>query len=402
MSQFTETTRVGYGTRTKNSIGGIFVGIVMAAVSVGVLFWNEGRSVKRYKDLKEGAGAVVSVESNAVDPAMEGKLVHTTGTTETKAPLADGDFGVSEVAIKLFRKAEMFQWVERKETRESNNTGGSSTRTVTYHYERKWVNKLVNSSEFKNPAGHENPSIMRYTSSTEIADDVTLGAFRIPDFLIEKIKGSEDLVIDSLEGAIPEVKNSGKLTGEYVYFGKTPSAPEIGDQRVSFSVVRPGPTSLVAQQLGDTFVSYRAKTGGSLDLLESGILPAEQMFQMAHDRNKMLTWGIRAGGFALLSLAFNLILKPLSVMASVLPFLGRIVGAGTGLIAFLLAGIVWSITVAFAWIFYRPVLGIAILVVTVVLIVFVIRKLKAAGKEGASSAPPGDLPPPMDTPPPLT
>jgi hypothetical protein len=122
------------------------------------------------------------------------------------------------------------------------------------------------------------------------------------------------------------------------------------------------------------------------------------MFELAHDRNKMLTWAIRIGGFFIMGFGFSMILGPLSVFASVLPFLGRIVETGTTIIAFLLAGIVWTLVVAIAWIFYRPFLGIAILVVTVALGIMTVRKLRA----GKSNSAVDTTPPPLDTPPSLT
>jgi hypothetical protein len=152
-----------------------------------------------------------------------------------------------------------------------------------------------------------------------------------------------------------------------------------------------GPASVIAQQSGSTFVSYRTKTGGSVDLLESGHVSAADMFQMAQDRNKLLTWAIRIGGFFLLGMAFSMILRPIAVLASILPFLGRLVGTGTTFVAFLLAGIVWGLTVSFAWIFYRPVLGVILLAGAAFLLILVVKRLRRPAS-----------PPPLQTsPPPL-
>ncbi len=123
------------------------------------------------------------------------------------------------------------------------------------------------------------------------------------------------------------------------------------------------------------------------------------MFTAAHEANKIMTWGIRVVGFFLMMGGFSMILKPLAVFASILPFLGRIVETGTSFIAFLLAGILWTVVVAIAWIFYRPILGIAILVITVALIVLIVRRLRKDPAEGVSSS--QGTPPPLDTPPPL-
>ena len=65
-------------------------------------------------------------------------------------------------------------------------------------------------------------------------------------------------------------------------------------------------------------------------------------------------------------------------MADVIPILGNIVGAGTGIIAFLLAACLSLVTIAIAWVFYRPVLGISLLIVAAVLIVLVVKKLRGS------------------------
>lgn len=390
MSDYVEVTRRGLGSRGKDSLGGALFGVLLVIVGTILLFWNEGRAVKRYKDLKEGAGAVVSIPSDKVDPEMEGKLVHLTGETKTGAPLQDATFGITVPAVRLIREAEMFQWVEVVRTETKNKVGGGTEEIKTYSYEKEWRDSPVDSSRFKVAGDHRNPTEMKYRDETVTAQEVTFGAFTLPSFLVSKIGGARPLAVDTLENAAEEVRAMAKLDNGGVYFGNDPKSPAIGDLRVRFLSVPTGPASVVAQQSGNTFVSYRTKTGGSVDLLEPGHVNAADMFQMAQDRNKMLTWAIRVGGFFLLGMAFSMILRPIAVLASILPFLGRLVGTGTTIVAFLLAGIVWGLTVSFAWIFYRPVLGIIILVVTVFLLVLVVKRVRRA----APSAPPLPASPP--------
>ena len=96
--------------RIADSIKGMLFGGALAAVAVFVLFWNEGRAVKRAEALQEGGGAVVTVSADKVDPANEGKLVHLTGAATTTETLADAEFGITTNALKLRRVAEMYQW----------------------------------------------------------------------------------------------------------------------------------------------------------------------------------------------------------------------------------------------------------------------------------------------------
>ena len=55
------------------------------------------------------------------------------------------------------------------------------------------------------------------------------------------------------------------------------------------------------------------------------------------------------------------------MIADFIPPLGSVVRMGTGLVAFLLAIVVGTITIAIAWFYYRPVLAIGILVVGAVI-----------------------------------
>src|SRR5688572_9889170 len=119
----------------------VVFGVLMMTVAFPLLFWNEGRAVHTAQSLEEGRGAVVSTSSEKVDPALEGKLVHTTGRVRTASTVSDPVFGVSANAIALNRKVAMYQWKEKSESR----GGGSEART--YRYTKEWSETLVDSSK---------------------------------------------------------------------------------------------------------------------------------------------------------------------------------------------------------------------------------------------------------------
>ncbi|RLE22314.1 MAG: hypothetical protein DRJ08_04300, partial [Acidobacteria bacterium] len=106
---FTDVTNQSWFGRIGGAIKGILVGLVMIVIAFGLLFWNEGRSVERYKTLKEGSGAVVLSKADSVDPKNEGKLVHVTGKADTTETLKDPVFEISAQALKLERSVEMYQ-----------------------------------------------------------------------------------------------------------------------------------------------------------------------------------------------------------------------------------------------------------------------------------------------------
>lgn len=375
---YTEVTHESWFSRIGDSIKGFLVGLVLFIVAFPLLFWGEGRAVKRYKTLKEGAGAVVSVTSNSVDPANTGKLIHTTGKAVTDATLTDPVFAVSANALKLKRIVEMYQWEERSQSKTKKKLGGGTETVTTYSYNKTWSDRLINSSEFKKMTEHQNPGAMLYESTEQIADEVTLGAYVLPASLVEKIQNFVALPVAN-DMLLPEqLKGEAKLHDAGFYIGAYPESPQVGDTRIKFKIVKPTEVSVIAKQVDHTFKPYATKVGGTIELLQSGLHTADEMIQKAQANNRMLTWILRLVGFILMLFGLNMIFKPLSVIADVLPILGDIVGAGTGIISFLLAAILSLTTIAIAWIVYRPLLGGILLTLALSLTVAIRGKLKSS------------------------
>src|SRR3990172_9066084 len=111
-NSYTEISRKSWGSRLQESIKSVLFGIVLFVAAFPVLFWNEGRAVRRAKSLEEGASVVITVPADSVDTANERKLVHMTGETTTTETLSDPDFGISASVIKLERRVQMYQWEE--------------------------------------------------------------------------------------------------------------------------------------------------------------------------------------------------------------------------------------------------------------------------------------------------
>jgi hypothetical protein len=176
--------------------------------------------------------------------------------------------------------------------------------------------------------------------------------------------------------------------------------PQIGDVRVSFKAVRTGITSIVAQQAGETFAKFNA-ANGTIELLHEGTASSQEMFQQAEAQNSMIAWAIRGGGFVAMGIGLSMLFGPLVAVAGFIPFLGGIVGRGTAIIAFLIAGIVSSSIIAVAWIAYRPLIGISVLVLTaacIVLLVKAVKKRKLLQQQDSAAEPPPlpSTPPPLD------
>jgi len=392
----TETTTESWGSRLGGSIRGVLIGLALFISGFPVLFWNEGNSVKTARAIDEGEGACISVDSNdKVDAENDGKLVHMSGKVDTKDVLSDDVFGISATAIRLKRNVEMYQWIEESHTTEKKKMGGSVEKTTTYTYKKDWSSNAINSSGFKEQ-GHDNPGAIEFPEEEKYAANVSFGAFKLSDKQIRMIGSSQDFVItNGFKCALPRVQIAGNTI--YVPNGETrnnalnnrdvATQTRIGDMRVTFRVIYPHDVSVIAKQKGDSFIDYTAKNGKKLNYLENGIEDAASMFSTARTNNTIVTWLVRIAGFLLMFIGLSMVFKPLSVLADVLPILGDIVEMGMGLVAGLLALICALVTVAVAWIFYRPVFGVILLAIAGFFVWKLIQKRKAAKAAKAGAQP---------------
>jgi hypothetical protein len=357
----TEVTSQSWFSRLGGAFKGILFGFVLLSLGVWLLFWNEGRSVRRARALTEGAGVVVSVPSDRVDPANEGKLVHLSGEVRTPEILRDDTFGVSVGAIHLRRSVEMYQWREHSDSSTEKKLGGGTETTTTYSYARDWSSSVINSTSFKQPDEHENPNQMPFKGLERSVTNVSLGSFRLSPGLINSMRRFEPLAIETLDALPSDLRWKARIFDGGIYIGRSPSSPEVGDLRVSFEVVRPTLVSVVAQQTGSGLGPYRASNANSIELLSLGAVAADAMFQGAQQSNRVSTWIYRLLGFLLITFGVKRFFRPLSVMADVVPAIGNLVEAVTGFVAYLLAGALTLIVVAVAWLYHRPALAITLL-----------------------------------------
>lgn len=382
------TTSQSWFSRLAESIKSVVFGLALFVLGFPLLFWNEGRAVKTARSLTEGAGVVASVSADAVDPANDGKLVHVSAFTKTDDVLSDEIFGVSENAVRLERIVEMYQWTESTSSTSETKLGGSKETTTTYDYSTEWSSSLVDSSNFQSSDGHHNPGALPYESRTEQARHVSLGAFSLTESQIGRLTKSEPLRLSTLAPAL----KGGKLHDGHVYVGADPANPSVGDVRVMFRVVRPGAVSVVAQQAGSSFSPYQAEAGGQVFLLDEQIVSADAMFETAQRSNATMTWILRAVGFLMMFFGLAMVFAPIAVFGDVVPIVGRVLGAGTSIVAGCIAAFFAIGTIAVAWITYRPVLGVILLAFAAGAVYLLIRVAK---KRAPASGPP-PLPRPVE------
>jgi hypothetical protein len=395
---YTETTYTGYGTRVKNSFKAIGTGFMLFLAGTALLWWNEGRAVKTNDMLNEAEAATVVMENpNKLDNSLEGELVCATALATTEDSLIDQQFGFGAKAIAIKRTVRYYQVQEKSKQEKKDKIGGGEETVTTYTYNRGWVTTPINSEGFHDPGYRKINFVLTTVPQEDVwAQNVTFGAYTLPESLIRSITSTEPLkpVIaqERLESMNEDARHaalrnysSSKLgnvakshnaevgqfihvTGNELYFGMTPSSPAVGDVKVTFEKVVPAKVTLIAKVNGNTFEPYKAKNGYTFQTLVMGEKDATEIYEGEHDMNNIMLWVFRIIGILMVIGGLKGIFGFLETLLKVLPFIANILGWGVGVIC-TVVGVVWSlIVIAIAWLFYRPLLGITLLVVAGLLI----------------------------------
>lgn len=388
---FREVTSVSWFGRIKRAVGGVVFGLLLVVLMVIGLFWNEGRAVQTARSLAEGSGAVVSVGADRVDAANDGKLVHVSGPVTASDGLSDPDFGIAAQGLRLSRTAEMYQWKEESKSETEKKLGGGEETVTTYSYSKVWDDSQIDSSDFKKPDGHQNPPMEVHSKTFQIPDG-KLVAFDLDTPVLDRIEGDKDYSLASSQTAAIKAAYTGtkpiNVVDGKIYLGADTASPALGDYRIGYELAPLGVVSIVARQAGSRFQPYQTVAGDELLMVDTGDVPAAKMFADAVSENTIITWLLRAAGLLLLTIGFALFLSPIGVILDVIPFLGSIARMGTGIIAFFLAILVGTTTIAIAWFWYRPVLAAGILaagLIAAAAVYYIGRSRKPAAPAAAPS-----------------
>lgn len=385
---YTETTATSWFARVKNALIGILVGILLLIGCCWLLIWNEGRAIQTRRALVEGAAQVVSIDSARTDQAYEGKLVHLTGPVTPDGTVRDDKFGIAvENAVGLSRQVEMYQWVEKSESKTEKKLGGGEETTTTYTYAKEWRSDLVRSSDFKKPDDHQNPDRMP-DSATFSVETAHVGGFEVSGDSMADIGDRDalsltDANLQSVADALATDKPV-KRAEQGLFVGRDTASPAVGDLRIAFERIHVKEASLVGKQSGSRLIPYTTSNKRQIFLTASGQVDSEAMFQSAQSDNNIITWLVRAGGVIGLFIGFVCMFSILGVIGDLIPFVGSLVEFGTSFIAFVLTLILGPFVIAIGWLAYRPLLAIGLIAGGIILALLFVRLRK--GKAAAVAA----------------
>lgn len=202
-----------------NIVGALFVlaGIGLEAINASSLI-----SYRNAANLH--GGQVIELGADAQPQAgQHGFMARVVGTPRVIESPHDEQFNQTANTPVLLRQVEMFQWREI-------DIGGS------VHYEQDWVDHPVDSSHFRDPAGHANPGRFPISGKQFDAGLVQMGGFKLGSVLVHALPGSQVIKPDA--AALPEnLAASFSPYQDYLVTSAHPGDPRLGDLRVSWYVV---------------------------------------------------------------------------------------------------------------------------------------------------------------------
>ncbi|ACO62472.1 predicted protein, partial [Micromonas commoda] len=346
---------------------GFLVGLVFFAASTALLWWNEGEAVAVYTSLKEARDAVVALPERArASSANKGSLVHVVGATSGDT-LADPDFGVVYPdAVKLTRKSETYQWVERTHKRRVREDEHRTRVETSYTYDTRWREGTVRSSNFRYPHGHANPGPSPFDSRTYVAREVGVGdGFTLTPTLVDELTRAHNMPV-AIRSPLPD---GWTIRGGVVYSGSDSAAttsPLVGDRRVAFSAV-PGKQTvsvLAKQGKNGSLRPWTSPSGRRVVIVSHGRHSPNEMIASAERENAWKTWGLRALGFIVMIIGSALIVSPVREIVSYLRWIPLVGGIAAGVVnlGVSLAAATASVSIACgvigtSWLAHRPALA---------------------------------------------
>jgi hypothetical protein len=373
------------GPAPGGALQGMLAGGALLLVAVGLQLWNEGRTYRREALLADAGASVVMLATPSAMPENDGRLVHVVGDARASAPVVDETFGIEVEGLALRRHVEMYQWREKKTESESNGR-----KTFSYNYDRVWTNEAIDSDRFTGKAEHVNPGSMPFDEATVASDEVRVGELLVGPDALREIGGWRRMDAASLV-LPPNMAVSFRPHDGWLVTSEAAGDPVIGDVRVRFEVMPPGQVSILARQQQGSLVPYENDVGEELLLAGRGKASANELLASAANSNKRAAWAIRFAGFVLAWVGFGLMFRPLTLLADVVPVLGRIAGIGTAIVAGALALALSALAIGGGWMWQRPWLLVAIVALAVVAVAWLLRRRAAPASPMPRSMPP---PPP--------
>ncbi|MFT5195601.1 MAG: hypothetical protein ACI85U_002623 [Candidatus Promineifilaceae bacterium] len=298
------------------------IGILIFFGAFFVVWFNEGRV-----DLSVIAETSVPLSGDNFSAENEGKLVSVSGTIESEDLLGDPPYLKAQSFVYVERTAEMYAWDESGDSEDG------------YDYDKEWTTSPEDSNSFEE-SGYDNPP-MSVNEAAFVTASANIGRYTIlPSQIV--FKQVEDISLT--EGIV----SGGRVTGDYLYLASaSPQNPEIGDIRLSYSAFKANQFGTIfGKQQGNQIVTWR----DSDDTLIYRAYPLDREAGIAALQTEYLTalWGMRMLALGMFFAGLMMAVSPLRKVLGYIPILGNVGNMAIAAVAFVIAFIVWSVTLLIA------------------------------------------------------
>jgi Transmembrane protein 43 len=208
----------------------IVVGLVAAVLGAIWLARRYESRVDHHVDVADTSG---SLTSDARKVTLSGKL-------EIAKPPHDVQLGVTAPAATLLRHVEVFQWQEHCDT------GGC-------HYEKGWFGGTIDSTNFRERAGHDNPKAP-FSDAKFSAGDVKLNGLQVDPELIAQLVPA-DFPIRAAD-LPPNLAATFRVQDGVLYAGGDIAHPQVGELRVSYRAAGAGDVELSGWQRASKLAAH--------------------------------------------------------------------------------------------------------------------------------------------------
>ncbi|GLQ97044.1 TMEM43 family protein [Dyella mobilis] len=241
------------------------LGAVIMLIGVGIAAVTEKGHVDYRAQMERHGGDVLNLGSNGrPDAGEQGYMVRVVGPLQVvEAPL-DRQFNQQSNQPVLIRHVQMFQWHEV-------HYGGPAA------YELDWEDQPIDSSHFEHPAGHVNPGKFPLQSEQFDAGLVRVNDFMLDPALVHALVGSQPVSPD-LRSLPSNLAASFSLYNNSLVTSAVPSAPQLGDLRVSWEAVPIQDVTVVAKVSGNKLIPASDAADGVGFAVQSGDVSLADIF----------------------------------------------------------------------------------------------------------------------------
>lgn len=340
--------RIGWGGTIKNRAGGALIGLILFIGAFPLLWWNEGRLAQNSQTLSQIARDVVPFSVDSAAAPNDNTPLFITATPHVDMALQDPDFGIKvDNALRLYRRAEMYQWQEEKSEQTHDRTGGGSERITSYDYKKIWALGRIDSSHFHKSENYRNPS-NPVEEKKWAPKNITLGAYKLDPVWLTKLNNFVVLTPQSGWNPPPPYEKS----SDWYYVANDPKNPAIGDIRVRFEYVPTGPLSLI----GSVRQNYISPTNPQMLLIAEGHHSSDELIAQRRQEEQTLSWILRLVGFIMMAIGIQGLFVLIGSIGGIIPGFRAIASFFGGIVGVLVALALSTLTIALAWFVARPIL----------------------------------------------